>query len=184
MIAPVGPSNPPDPSQSALEELLQVHDHLRRAMVHFFRRHRLNDPEELAGEVFLRVLGKINKGLAFKHSVDRYCWRVARFVRMEQFRLRKYHELSEDLPMPEKATFGLLGLETGVLMNQCMDLLSASDLDFVQRYLHEDKQELALELGTNPGAMATRFCKLKKRLQESMQVETGNKLPGAKNLRK
>jgi DNA-directed RNA polymerase specialized sigma24 family protein len=183
-MARVAPSNPPDPPPSALEELLRVHDHLRRAMVHFFRRHRLDDPEELAAEVFVRVLGKIGKGLAFEHSVDRYCWRVARFVRLEQFRLRKGQELSEDLPMPEKATFGLLSLETSVLMRQCLDLLSASDLDFVRRYLHEDKQELARELGTNPGAMATRFCKIKKRLQEAMQIETGNKSRDGKNSRK
>jgi hypothetical protein len=183
-MAPVGQSNPPDPTPGALEELLLLHDNLRRAMIYFFQRHRLNDPEELAGEVFLRVLGKINKGLKLKHSIDRYCWRVARFVRLEQFRLRKYEELSGDLPVSEKAAFGLLGVETNILMKECMDLLSASDLDFVHRYLHEDKEKLALELGTNPGAMATRFCKLKKRLRESMEIDAGNKLPGAKNSRK
>jgi hypothetical protein len=63
-------------------------------------------------------------------------------------------------------------------MKECMNLLSASDLDFVRRYLHEDKQDLARALGTNSRALATRFCKLKKRLEESIQIQGGN-VPGA-----
>ena len=68
---------------------------------------------------------------------------------------------------------GLFPIESTALYRQCMDLLSAADVEFVQRYLYEDKRALAAELDTNPGAMATRFCKLKRRLEKSLGLHTG-----------
>lgn len=181
---PAGQPGKPEPMPGTVEELLQIHDRLRRAMVYFFRRHRLNDPEELANEVFLRVLRKINKTGVLQRPLDYYCWRVARFVLLEQARVRKYEELSDEMSRPEKNAGGLTGAETAVLLRECMDLLSGPDLDFVRRYLHENKQDLAYELQSTPAAMATRFCRLKKRLQESLRISDRRKPQNSKNIRK
>lgn len=185
MIAPARQPETPDPAPGTIEELLQFHDRLRRAMVYFFRRHRLNDPEELAGEVFLRVIGKISKG-PLRRPLDRYCWRVARFVCLEQFRVRKFEELCAEIEPepPGNAPLGLLDLEARVLIRESMELLSRPDFEFVQRYLYEDKQALARELDTSTGAMATRFCRLKKRLQELMKIDMNTRSLAGKKTQK
>jgi DNA-directed RNA polymerase specialized sigma24 family protein len=153
------------------DELLLVHDQLREAMVVFFRRNRVPDPEDLANEVFLRLLQKLRDGLTIERSVGQFCWRVARFVLMEQYRRRRFTELAENTPAPEHSVLGLQDIETGVLLDECMEALSARDFDFVKRYLHENKESLARELKTNPAAMAIRFCKLKKRLEKWVRGE-------------
>jgi len=150
------------------EDLVRLHYPLRQAMMYFFQRRRLPDPDELADEVFVRVLQKIQNGLQLHCPIEQYCWRVARFVCFEQFRRKKTEELTENLPLGEHTPFGLLPAEASTLYRECLDLLSAAEIEFIQKYLHEDKQLLALELKTNAGAMATRFCKLKKRLEGSV----------------
>lgn len=155
-----------DDESEVREELVEIYDRLRDAMICFFQRYGIPDPEGLANDVFLRVLIKTHKGLKIKRSLEQYCWRVARFVRLEQFRRREFMESSEETPAPEKHVLGLQDVESSVLLNECFAILSDPDCEFVRRYLHEEKRMLARELGTNPAAMAIRFYKLKKRLEE------------------
>ena len=175
MTADEGGTNPSTDRPDPLEELVRLHDPLRQAMICFFQRRRLEDPEGLAAEVFVRVLRKLRGGLSLECPIERYCWRVARFVCLEQFRQRKTEELTDTLHVENHPLLGLLPVETATLYRECMDLLSDVEIEFVQKYLHADKQLLAAEMSTNAGAMATRFCKLKKRIEESIRTQKRQK---------
>lgn len=162
---------PHDDPNDPLDELVRVHDGLRQAMIAFFQRNRVPDPEEYANEVFLRVLKKLRAGLKIERSVEQFCWRVARFVAQEQYRRRRFDDFPDDASLSPRSVLGLQDIEIGVLLNECMQALSVRDFDFARRYLHEDKEVLARELGTNRAAMAIRFYKIKRHLEEFVRKD-------------
>lgn len=159
----------PATEEDPIAALSQRYDHLRVSLTGYFRRRCLPDAEDAAADVFQRVIVKISRGLNLPCTVEQYCFRVAKYIAFEYFRRRNTEEVPESLPAPERSDLGLFDAEELLLFRECMDTLTKEEAEFIRKYLHEDKQQLALDEGTTPKALAVYFFRLIQRIKKGIR---------------
>ena len=147
-----------DPETSAAERKYRT---LRSKLVFYFGVHGRNEAEELADEVILRVLRKIEQGAQIDSSdVVRYSYGIAKHVLQEARKSRREIPLA-DIAGPEGTSIGGLSrIELAVLQQQILDHLSPEDRDLLIRYHLEDRKALASDLRLTPNALRIRVFRL------------------------
>ena len=142
---------------------------LRSKLVFYFEVHGLNEAEDLAHDVIVRVLRRLNEGLEIDSTdLVKYCFGVARHVLQEARKSRQEVPL-EDVPEPEVTSIGLGGLsqvEMLVLQQQILDRLSPSERDLLMRYYLEDHNTLASDLRLTPNALRIRVHRLLEQVRD------------------
>lgn len=160
----------------------------RRLVVYFDRRNRLS-ADELADETLNRVGMTLEKtGAIAVTPPARYCYVVARFVLLEDFRRDHVHvpldeprsaeastARSVNVPEPDEA-FAIREQRLECL-DRCLQALKPEQRDLVVEYYRdtrrqkiERRREMAKRLGVTMNALAIRACRIRATLEAGVEA--------------
>jgi|SRR5580658_704108 RNA polymerase sigma factor (sigma-70 family) len=172
----------PEPADN--DRFLELFDHdrleaerkyrlLRAKLVFYFQHNACLDPENLADEVFARVLRRNAEGVDFYSGLSAYCYGIAEHIAREDSRQPKSGELPEEIPQQVPASPSRMNrAEQHLLVQQCLQCLSEADRDLFLRYHLGDRTELASQLQVTGNTLRIRICRIKRKLEENMAKET------------
>jgi len=147
---------------------------LRAKLVFYFRHNGCADPEDLADEIFSRVLRRNTEDVDFYAGLSAYCFGIAEHILREHRRHPRPEELPADIPEPGVAsTLGLNRVEQHVLVQQCLQGLPTNDRQILLRYYQEDCAGLAKELRMTENGLRIRVFRIKRKLEENIAGHAG-----------
>ena len=162
---------------------------IRRRLVAYFDRRNRPSADELADETLNRVARILEKGGTIAISPPaRYCYVVAKFVRLEDIRRDRGHvELDE-----QRSPAGLAGRgarhdeaddETALreqrldCLDRCLQQLKPEQRDLVVDYYRDmgrekidRRREIAKRLGISMNALAIRACRIRRELETCVEA--------------
>lgn len=150
-----------DPDPARAEE---KYHQLRRALIQYFARRRCIDPEDLADEVFSRVIEQIKKGKQIEKEDPRhFAYGVAKNVYYEYVRkdIRDQNTLqgvsfSWAIPIPNNPD---------ACIKECLESLDPKEREMIERwFLDEDDDGLEKDMGISRNGVRIRIHRIKKRL--------------------
>lgn len=155
----------PDPLRAAHEYAL-----LLRRLIKFFEWRRCEWPEDLADEVLLRGMKRLQEGVTLTATPVQYFFGVAKHVVLESRRpakidriIERYAEAPDDVPGGDS----LGAIEAKICLRQILSKLSPEDRELLMRYHLGNRKELQEELGVTRGALRVRICRLHKQIREA-----------------
>ena len=151
----------PDPEQAA-----QKYRSLRSKLVFYFRHNGCADAENLADEVFSRVLRRLSEGAEAYSGLNAYCYGIADYVLKEERRRKKTEELPDDLVERQSSRAELIDSENAILVRQILGHLPQDERDLFTRYYLGDRNELARTTKTTPNSLRIRVFRIRQRLQK------------------
>lgn len=176
--------------QSRPEQLAEYFDAgLMERLIFFFRRRGIrNTAEDLAHEVYLRVLKKLDQGTDIEH-LEAFAYAVARNVaaeelrnqsRLEAFSYLSHEETVKVNRMQDERSNPAPALEQKEekeelrrLMEACIQELPPEDIKLLVRYVSfsstDMREELAAELGLSVNALRVKVHRIRERLQQSLR---------------
>jgi RNA polymerase sigma factor (sigma-70 family) len=147
---------------------------LRGKLVFYFQHNGCADPEDLADEVFSRVLRRNAEEVDFYAGLSAYCYGIAEFVLREQRRRPSSEELPAEIPEPRPvSTLGLNRAEQRVLVQQCLQGLPENERRILVRYYLGDRAGLAEELRMTDNGLRIRVFRIKRKLDDNMAGRAG-----------
>jgi RNA polymerase sigma factor (sigma-70 family) len=147
---------------------------LRAKLIFYFQHNGCADPEDLADEVFGRVLRRNIEDVDFYAGLSAYCYGTAEYILREYRRHPRSEELPAEISEPRPATaLGLNRVEQRVLLQQCLQALPQNERQILLRYYLEDRAGLARELQTSENGLRIRVFRIKRRLDESITGQAG-----------
>jgi RNA polymerase sigma factor (sigma-70 family) len=160
------------------ESAAERYEHVRRNLIHYFRRHGGADPLSLADEVIIRVTGKVEEvAPSYVGNPLHYFLAVARNVLAEQWRRPPQVELPEDLPAPQ--TSGTSAAKEMLLqtLEQCWTRLTEQEQNILLRYyleappqaVAESREQLAHELGVTVNTLRVMTHRLRGKLRRCVE---------------
>ncbi len=166
-----------DPDPYAAEKKYQT---LRSKLVFFFRHNRCPDPENMADEVFVRTLRRIDEGVKPESGIAAYCYGVANLLILEERRGVHPQSLPEDLPQKHHpAPADLNHPERSVFLDELLGGLSEDEKRLFARYYLDDRAELAKSERMTPNSLRIRVFRIRQKMQE--QKRPGSQQPAAKS---
>lgn len=172
---PADRSNPPTLSQRELlgvldsdpERAKQKYAELFQKLTRYFEWNRQSDTEDLAQEVLRRGFARLQAGQKIT-AIDPagYFFGIARNLLREGYRVRKFEELPEQFPAPNRPLFrGMNANEQSVLLKQCMQKLSRADLELLVAYVDGEGDTWAEKTGISGVTVRMRVHRIRKRLE-------------------
>jgi RNA polymerase sigma factor (sigma-70 family) len=147
---------------------------LRGKLVFYFQHNGCTDPENLADEVFSRVLRRRNEDVDIYSSLSAYCYGIAEHILREHRRRPKPEELPAEIREPMPASIlGLNRVEQHVLVQQCLQSLPEDERQILFRYYLADRASLARELRMTENALRIRVFRIKRKLEKNMAGQAG-----------
>jgi DNA-directed RNA polymerase specialized sigma24 family protein len=151
-----------DPDPTRAEEKYRQ---LRRALIEYFARKRCIDPENLADEVFSRVIEQINKGTQIEKEDPRhFAYGVAKYVYYEYVR----KDIRQEKTIEEISAFRPVTIsnDSDPCMKECLGELSPKEREMLERwFLDKDDGGLEKEMGISRNAVRIRIHRIKERLE-------------------
>ena len=142
---------------------------LRGKLVFYFQHNECADPEDLADEVFGRVLRRNTEDVDFHSGLSAYCFGIAEHILQEHRRHPRPEEMPAEIPEPGPAsTLGLNRVEQHVLVQQCLQGLPGNERRILMRYYLEDRASLAKELQLTENGLRIRVFRIKRKVEENM----------------
>jgi DNA-directed RNA polymerase specialized sigma24 family protein len=159
----------------------------RRLVAYFDRRNRLA-PDELADETFNRICRTLEEsGAIATRPPARYCYVVAKFVLLEDFRRERRQMPASEHRTAEASRAGHLRLvdpdEQAVIrerrldcLDTCLQRLKPEQRELVVEYYRDEhrqkierRRRLANELGITMNALAIRVCRIRDTLMTCVE---------------
>lgn len=157
---------------------------MRRRLVSYFERRNRAAPDELADETFNRIARTLEEeGVIVTRPPARYCYVVARFVLLEDFRRERKH-VSLDERRPVIAPVYMIGGHDGPALRErrldrldrCLQELRPDQRDLVVDYYRDSRREkierrrrLANRLGITMNALGIRVSRIRDALMACME---------------
>ncbi len=157
---------------------------MRRRLVSYFDRRDCTSADELADETFNRIAKTLETSVVATRPPARYCFVVARFVLLENFRMERRH-VPLDEPRTAQISRGIRLIidETAATREQRLDCLDRclQELRPEQRELAieyyrdarrqriDRRQALADRLGISINALGIRACRLRDTLRACVE---------------
>lgn len=161
----------PDPQKAELK-----YHQLRAKLVFYFQQNGCTDPQNLADDVFVRVLRRLRDGAEAYAGVNAYCYGVADYVLREERRRPRAQELPDDLPPSHAESHNALKRpEQSILVQEALQLLPSQDRDLFTRYHLEDREALAAETRLSANALRVQVCRIRQRLLERLAAAGARK---------
>jgi DNA-directed RNA polymerase specialized sigma24 family protein len=160
----------PDPDRAR-----EAYRRLRFRLAKYFELRNCDDGEDLADETIRRCIEKIDAGAEIDASnLVKFLFGIAGNVRYEVLRRQKRdaHDALDDLP-PSRAPAVPGDIGPRILLKEYLSLLPPDDARTLVRYYARDREELAKELRTTPGALRLRVHRIKAELMRL--IEKGRK---------
>lgn len=148
------------------EEALRIHSHL----IQFLRACRVSEPDEIAQEALVRILGNIRMGLVIDNALA-YARRVAYHVVQEDRRNRRRETpLDLEIVAPEPPASDEEMLDC---LKSCQRLLSRADRKILRRFEEADAQgrvRMAEEMGISRNALGLRVHQIRSQLRACVEA--------------
>lgn len=141
---------------------------LRDKLVSYSLHNGCADPEDLADEVFSRVLRRSSEDVDFCRCValSAFCYGIANHILQEHRRRPRPEELQAWAPEPKPtSTLGLNRVEQHVLVQQCLQCLPENERQILLRYYAEDRAGLAKELRMTEEYLRVYVFRIKSKLK-------------------
>jgi DNA-directed RNA polymerase specialized sigma24 family protein len=156
----------------------------RRLVMYFDRRNRLS-ADELADETLNRIGRTLEKTTITIRPPARYCYVVAKFVLLEDFRRERQH-VALDESRSEASAIGprLARVDDGMALTErrlecldrCLDELKPEQRELVVDYYRdtrrqkiERRREIAKRLGISMNALGIRACRIRSALETCVE---------------
>jgi len=156
----------------------------RRLVMYFDRRNRLS-ADELADETLNRIGRTLEKTTITIRPPARYCYVVAKFVLLEDFRRERQH-VALDESRSEASAVGarLARVDDGMALTErrlecldrCLDELKPEQRELVVDYYRdtrrqkiERRREIAKRLGISMNALGIRACRIRSQLETCVE---------------
>jgi DNA-directed RNA polymerase specialized sigma24 family protein len=157
----------------------------RRLVMYFDRRNRLS-ADELADETLNRIGRTLEKTTITIRPPARYCYVVAKFVLLEDFRRERQH-VALDESRGETSAIGarLARVDDGMALTErrlecldrCLDELKPEQRELVVDYYRdtrrqkiERRREIAKRLGISMNALGIRACRIRSALETCVET--------------
>jgi DNA-directed RNA polymerase specialized sigma24 family protein len=149
------------------EQARRMYLTLRAKLVFYFQQNGCADPQNLADEVFVRILRKFSEGAEAHAGIKAYCYGVAANVLREERRRPVPKELPDEVPLKDAHAPGALNrAEQAILVREFLSELPQEDRSLFVRYHSDDRLELSRELKTSQNGLRIRACRIRQRLKE------------------
>lgn len=160
---------------------------MRRRLVAYFDRRNRPSAEELADETLNRVARTLEAGEVKITPPARYCYVVARFVLLEDFRRERVHVHLEEsrrvtpvalyaLPRPGPDEGRAVQEQRLDCLDRCLQELRPDQRELVLEYYRDTgrqkidrRRELAKRLGITMNALSIRACRIRETLLACVQ---------------
>lgn len=156
----------------------------RRRLIKFFEWNHCSRPEDLADIVFDRVEAKLDSQLI--REVEKFCFAVARLVRLEAYRNMRHESAIEDLPGGGDALPDFRAESEGIIekvdqqkriicLKRCLDRLAIDDRRLIIRYYSVQgkgktmRQKLAEGAGFKLSTLRVRISRLRVHLEDCVK---------------
>ncbi len=147
---------------------------LRDKLVFYFRHNGCCEPEDLADEVFSRVLRRNAEEVDFYAGLSAYCYGIAEHILREHRRRPRPEELPAEIPEPGAAPIlGLNRVEQRVLLQEYLQRLPENERLTILRYYLEDRASLAKELHLTENGLRIRVCRIKRKVEKNTISQVG-----------
>ena len=157
----------------------------RRLVMYFDRRNRLS-ADELADETLNRIGRTLEKTTITIRPPARYCYVVAKFVLLEDFRRERQH-VALDESRSEASAIGarVARVDDGMALTErrlecldrCLDELKPEQRELVVDYYRdtrrqkiERRREIAKRLGISMNALGIRACRIRSQLETCVEA--------------
>jgi DNA-directed RNA polymerase specialized sigma24 family protein len=149
---------PPEPDRAVGE-----FNRIRERLVFYFTHHGFSDPENLAGEVILRVHKRCREGVPMESGIMNYCYGVARFVKIEKWKLPVEHQPAADTEHMDSAP---PNVERRILLEQLLRHLTSPERDVIIRFYLDDNQDMEDTLGVTRNALRIKAHRIMEKLRK------------------
>jgi RNA polymerase sigma factor (sigma-70 family) len=156
----------PDPVQAT-----SAYENLLRRLVKYFEWRKCESPVDLAHEVLIRAVRRIQEGVTIEKTPIQFLYGVARNVYRETRRPERIDRRAvppDDVP-DDHDRFD--SVETGIWLRQVLKRLSSEERELLVRYHLSDRMQLQEELGVTAGALRVRIHRLQLRIQKEIGDE-------------
>jgi DNA-directed RNA polymerase specialized sigma24 family protein len=170
-----------DGVESGGERYLEI----RRRLVSYFQRRNRNAADELADETLNRVARTLEQtGAINTRPPARYCYVVAKFVLLEDFR-RERRQTSLDAAWPLDAPRAMPAVDDQAAsresrlecLDRCLEQLAPAQRDLIVEYYAdarrkkiERRRDLAGRLGITMNALGIRACRIRDALMTCIEA--------------
>jgi RNA polymerase sigma factor (sigma-70 family) len=155
---------------------------IRRRLVGYFDRRNRLFAEDLADETFNRIASILARDGAIAAPPERYCYVVARFVLLEDFRRERRDNLDHTADLEEQRAANTAALDDESdreerldLLDDCLQDLTPEQRDLIVDYYRETggskivrRRETAKRLGITSNALAIRASRIRRTLEARM----------------
>jgi DNA-directed RNA polymerase specialized sigma24 family protein len=162
---------------------------MRRRLVSYFDRRNRFSSDELADETLNRIGRTLENGVIAITPPARYCYVVARFVLLEDFRRERVHvRLDDERRGGDGSALCTLGRATPAedlpigeqrmdCLERCLENLKPQQRDLVIEYYRDTRRQkierrrsLAARLGVTMNALAIRACRIRGALEACVEA--------------
>jgi DNA-directed RNA polymerase specialized sigma24 family protein len=176
-------------TQSAFRQLLDWLDEgvnsdgtryleIRKRLALYFDRKNCLTPDEMADETLNRVARRLEEeGAISTDTPAHYCYIVARFVLLEDFRRSPEKPIDEKIPAISDATDQQQETERRFgCLERCMETLDPDERTLIVNYYQgeqrakiENRRAIALKLGMTVNALSIRACRIRTKLENCVR---------------
>ncbi len=150
-----------DPDPVRAEE--KYHE-LRRALIEYFGRRRCRDVEDLAAEVFSRVIEQIRRGTRIEKEDPRmFAYGVAKNVYREYVRKNiRSEKLLQEIASPPIIP---APNDLDACLKECLESLDPKEREMIERWFLDADDRLEKDLGISRNGVRIRIHRIKKKLE-------------------
>jgi RNA polymerase sigma factor (sigma-70 family) len=139
---------------------------LRQKLVYFFRTRGHDSPEDLANEVFARLMRRVSEGYDLHGNITAYCFGLARNISRESYLQRREFESMAYAVALETTEDAAL---QKIMMEEALSRLSPVDRDLLLAYT-ADPQAASKTAGLSANALRVRVFKIRQKLREALSL--------------
>ena len=152
-------------SNSDPDQARKCYQSLRSKLIFYFSHRRLHDPEDLADDVIARAWRRYTDGATIEELLQ-YCYGIAANVVRETQKKPSNEPLDAHAEAPDnQASREMLASENSILLEECLEALSAFEREVLLGYFNADRTAVAARLGITPNALRIRVSRSLDKIQ-------------------
>jgi DNA-directed RNA polymerase specialized sigma24 family protein len=166
----------------------EKYEHIRRALLRFFRNRQCLHPEELTDETIDRAARRISEGVSIETAnIANYFLGIARFVVKESWKGRPSDSALEDLRPDQQPRVDPKAIQRGELeredtetgtrcLTECIEQCFPHNRDLLVKYYASERREkidarsaMCRELGITLNTLRIRMCRMRQKLESCVR---------------
>lgn len=138
---------------------------LRARLKKYFDWRGCRNPDELTDETITRAVQRITEGAPVADLMH-YCYGIARFIRMEEWKKRHELVVTTDLEGASASMDASASLEQTILAKECLRMVPPDEEILLREYFWGDRNDLADRLHITPNALRIRIYRILEKIRQ------------------